>query len=175
MGSQETLGAGGQSSLLIGKHRYNRSIPGVLLGCLGDDRGFLGAGLTGSRTGSLTRRGTMAKGQFPMPGGIMEVQGQHQRSCGHHPTDHDTHSARRGQNYDLTDQREPFPWQAPPWVCYWCSYHHLTDDGVMRYRRAGSEPRTDHHKHSKSIQQNRGNDERQTVTETALRVQGEVE
>ena len=52
MGSQETLGAGGQSSLLIGKHRYNRSIPGVLLGCLGDDRGFLGAGLT-DRAGRL--------------------------------------------------------------------------------------------------------------------------
>ena len=35
-------------------------------------------------------------------------------------------------------------------------------------------PGQTHHKHSKSIQQNRGNDERQTVTEAALRVQEEV-
>lgn len=67
----------------------------------------------------------------------MELQGQNQRDSGHHPTDHNTHSARRGQNYDLTDQREPCPWQAPPWVCYWCSYYHVTDDGGHAVQEGG--------------------------------------
>ena len=43
----------------------------------------------------------------------------------------------------------------------------------MAKGRVQSPGQTDHHKHSKSIQQNRGNDERQGVTEAALRVQGE--
>lgn len=67
----------------------------------------------------------------------MELQGQHQRGCGHHPTGHHTHSARGGQNYDLTGQREPFSWQAPLWVCYRCSYHHLTDDGGHAAQEGG--------------------------------------
>ena len=85
----------------------------------------------------------MAKGQCPMAGGIVELQGQHQRGCGHHPTGHHTHSARGGQNYDLTGQREPFSWQAPLWVCYGAPITASQMAVVMQHRRAGSESRTD--------------------------------
>lgn len=108
----------------------------------------------------------MAKGQFPMPGGIVELQGQKPEGlgCGHHPTDHNTHSARRGQNYDLTDQRELSPGRLLSGFATGAPITTLADDSGHAVQEAASEPRTDHHKHSKPIQQNRGHDERQRVT-----------